>query len=220
MFRYTLAIFLAALFFAAPTSAQKISTAFLINYEVEYLDSENSDMLDMMGKTTMQFVFKGQKSMVKTDNALMKMSVMMDDGNKKGLLLMSMMGINWAAPVESDDFEETIKDVQKLDPVVQYLNGRKNIAGYKCSKAIVTNADEVTEVWYTKKLKPLTKGMEGSAKYAQLDGFPLVMKTIQGDIKMVLTATKVQTKNIEDKLFSMEIPDGFEIKTLEEINSQ
>ena len=219
MFRLVI-LSLITLFTTHSVIAQNRVSDFTIDYDVEYTGSD-SDKADMMGKTTMHFAFKNQKSMALTENSILNRKVIMDNENKMGLMLISMMdgSFKWAIPINGDDFETTSKEANNLDVKIEYLEGSKKIAGYKCSKARITGNNQVEEVWFTKKLKPLTNGSEGSAKYGNLDGFPLATNSISGKGMISLTATQVTKKEAAEDLFSLVIPKGYEMKTLDEVNS-
>jgi GLPGLI family protein len=116
---------------------------------------------------------------------------------------------------------EDLDDEQRLaftERDVELVEGEtKEIMGYTCKKAIVTTADENEAiVWYTEDLVPAYRG--GMYLFDEIPGVPLEMTSSWGkmDMKMVAFDFSKKLKKPE-KLFNMTIPNGFTLRTKEEM---
>lgn len=139
------------------------------------------------------------------------------DGNDTTLTLIDGMMGKIAMKTTLDDLD----DEQRLaytERNVELIEGEtKEIMGYTCKKAIITTADEnESVVWYTEELIPEYRA--GMYLFDEIPGVPLEMTATWGkmDMKMVAFDYSKKLKKPE-KLFSMEIPKGFTLRTQEEL---
>lgn len=132
-------------------------------------------------------------------------------------LLDGMMG-KIAMKTTLDDLE----DEQRLAMTkrrVDLMEETKDIMGYTCKKALITGADDnESVVWYTEDLVPAFR--EGQFLYDEIPGVPLSMESQWGKMKMSMVAFeyKKKIKNPE-KLFSLEVPKGYTLRTAEEMKA-
>jgi len=173
-------------------------------------DKTRTEMTSMMGSNIS--VFDG-KTLTSLNEAM---------GNKSGFT---------ASKAELDANKE--KDSKEPKPKVEYTTEKKTIAGYECTKAIVTSItkdkkEKKTIVYVTEKIKmPETKaggGRKGMmADFGDLKGYPLEIEmneSNQGmDMKILVTTTEVSTANIEDSMFSVST-DGYKMMTYSEFKEQ
>lgn len=107
------------------------------------------------------------------------------------------------------------EDVEGGDtkPEIEYLDETKDIAGYKCKKAIYKIKKEDTdaefEVYYTDELPA-----SANTQFKGIDGFPLEYVLEAQGMKTTYSAIKV-TEGKVDKTLS-EIPKGYEEMTIDE----
>tara|TARA_R100000951_G_C2559380_1_gene155094 strand:- start:205 stop:678 length:474 start_codon:yes stop_codon:yes gene_type:complete len=139
------------------------------------------------------------------------------DGNDTTLTLLDgMMGkIAMKTTLEDLDDEQRLAYTERD---VELVEGEtKEIMGYTCKKAIVTTADEKEHiVWYTEELAPTYR--EGMYLYDEIPGVPLEMTASWGNMDMKMVAFDFSKKlKKPEKLFSMEIPKGFTLRTQEEM---
>lgn len=119
-------------------------------------------------------------------------------------------------------------------PKIEYTTEKKTIAGYECTKAILTTTgkdkkDNKMTVWVTEKIKSAqTKGKK-SAKggmamdLGDLKGYPLEMEMAasqQGlDMKILITTSEVLTTPIEDAVFNVST-DGYTMISYKEMQEK
>lgn len=209
-------VIIALVFASVALSAYKPTaiTAGKIEYDIEVVESELSYLEEMMvGMATVSISFKDEA--VRTDfNVTMASTTIIHDGaSKQGLMLMSN-------PITGNKAVKLDKDVDSRDAKgkykLEYLSETKKIAGYDCKKAIATLEDGTKlNIFYTDKISPKNR----STKYTfeDLKGFPLEMEVKQDRMVVKLTALKVDTKSPASNLFSLAVPDDYELTTMEEL---
>lgn len=145
--------------------------------------------------------------------SMMGSTIVYFDG-KKMTSLMDQMGQKRGFTATKEELEADEKARGTTKPVIQYTNETKNIAGYDCKKAIITNVDKNkqetrTIVWYTDKIKinqmHSGKTTRGMVDLGDLKGYPLGLEMTQNaqgmDMKSTITATEVITGPIDDSVF-------------------
>lgn len=189
-----------------------------IKYSIE-MTTDNPEMemaVAMMQGSTMETYFTKNASRIVTNmGSFMTQTIISDLKEKKALMLMSgMMG---KQAIRIDNLEETEEDTEAEEVDVQLIDESKEIAGYDCKKAIITDEDgmEMT-YWYTEDIA----FQKNPKKNMELPGLALEFQTFQNDMTMTMTATEVNKKFKEtDDMFSLEIPEGYQETTLEELQN-
>lgn len=197
---------------ALPTLAQKKFEG-TVTYSLEYQDlPAEMAMMEAMLPDEMTTQIKGDKTRIEQSLGMgMSQVTIMDTKKESGVLLMDMMGQKMAVEMSKEEAEKMNKksaDAEK--PEFKYLDETKEIAGYKCKKAIATvkGQGEMT-VFYTDELP---SGM--SKHYEGLKGFPLEYTIDAGQFKLKMTAKTVKKETLGADLFN--IPDGYQKMTFAE----
>ena len=196
------------LMFAGVTSQTKAQISeCAIEYSVDVKGGDMDPMAAaMMEGMTMTMMFKDDKARVEMDMSMGKTISVVDAGEKKGVVLMDMMGMKMAMPMGPDEFADA--EDEDRNPDVKITNKTKKIAGYTCKQAIITDEDgSKYEIWYTPEIKVNAQGTDYD--YGDIDGFPLEMETKQDDMKVKMVAQDVSTKKLDNDLFDMSIPAGY-----------
>ena len=172
--------------------------------------------MEAMLPDEMTTIIKGDKSRLEQSMGMGMSSVTITDMKKgSGIVLMDMMGKKIAMEMTKDELEKmNKKKATEKKPEFKYTDETKEIAGYKCKKAIIVmeGAGEL-EVYYTEDLPSgANKQFEG------LKGFPLEYKIAQGPMKIKVSATSVKTEKVDKNLFEM--PDGYDKMSFEEFQKQ
>lgn len=186
--------------------------------QVTYTMSFSSDDPDMsmvsamMEGSQMILSFEPGKSRAEVTMGMMgNMVTIVSDKDDKMLMLMDMMGMKYA--VETDMTTE--ENNQDTDMKVEVTSEKKKICGYNCTKAIMTDAAGSTKtIWFTKDLSVYVQGHQYFNN--QMPGFPLGMSIAENGMTIDITAKEV-LKTVDSKVFSMAIPAGYELKTMEEL---
>ena len=201
-----------ALAIALPTLAQKKFEG-TIKFDLSYEDlPAEMAAMEAMLPDEMVTVIKGEKSRLEQSMGMGMSSVTITDMKKgSGVLLMDMMGKKVAMEMTKEELEKMDKKkASQKEPEFKYVDGAKEIAGYKCKKAIVSieGAGEM-ELYYTEELPA-----GASKQFEGLKGFPLEYTISQGPMKINVSASSVKQEKVNAKLF--EIPDGYDKMTFEE----
>ena len=184
-----------------------------------------------MGESEIISYHKGDKSKEETSN-MMGSSTTINDG-KTTTMLNEQMGekTGWTATKEElDAASSKEKSVEK--PKIEYLTDKKTIAGYECTKAILTTIgkdkkEQKMTVWFTEKLKlnnSKAKNRRGpSMDFGDLKGRPLEreMAMNQGgmDLKVFITSTEVSTAKLDDSIFKADVT-GYKMATYKEVQEK
>jgi GLPGLI family protein len=194
-------------------------------YSVD-VTTDNPEMemvISMMQGTTLEIFFNGD--LTRTDvemGTMMSISTVVDAESGDILMLMGgMMGdkaiITNADELEALSAEDDTPDMElELYPKVK----SRTIQGYKCKKATLTDEDGVELVfWYTEDVKVNTTGQ--NYLNDQIPGFPMEFEQVSNGMNMKFTVTTFDKKlgKEESEIFSMDVPEGYEEMTMEQLQS-
>lgn len=118
--------------------------------------------------------------------------------------------------------EEDMDDEQRLamtERRIDLVEGTKEIMGYTCKKALITGADDnESVVWYTDEIVPSYR--EGTYLFEEIPGVLLSMESQWGKMNMTMVAFEYKKKiKKADKLFSLEVPKGYTLRSVEEMKA-
>ena len=171
------------------------------------------DMKTMMPKT-MIMTIKGNKARSEMIMSMGKTVSITDGDTKTTIMLMDMMGQKIA--IQSNT-EEIMAEVAKSPEFkVEVTSETKDIMGYTCTKAIITNPEDDTEinVYFTDELGSSALNFD-NPQFKDINGVMLEFEMPSESFNMKFTAVSVEKKNVEDSEFT--IPEGYQIKTKEEL---
>lgn len=130
--------------------------------------------------------------------------------------LMLMGGMMGKKATKMNTKEAEGNETAELD--VEQTTETKKIAGYKCTKYIVTTEEgDVVNIWTTEELSASKEGLKFVDK--KIQGFPLEFEVAAEGMTMVFSATEVEKglkKYNKKELFSMEIPSDYEVISLDD----
>lgn len=187
---------------------------------------------DMMPSMTLTYYVKGDRMKMETGgNEMFAMSYYQDVSKNSVIMTMNMMGMQKGFKATPEELAADVpKDSAAAAPTVKYLTDEKQIAGYTCKKAIITEVDPATgtnkesTVWICADLKlPDMKGagqgMGGFGSFggnAKINGLVMEMEMsgpMGGTMKM--TTSKIDLKSeVKDDVFN--VPKDYELKTYKE----
>jgi hypothetical protein len=194
-----------------------------MNLKIEGLPPEYA----AMGEQDIVTQLKGDKSKTEMTN-MMGTNTTYYDG-KVMTSLMDQMGKKTGFTATKDELNGSDKEKTEK-PKIEYLDEKKMIAGYECSKAIVTMVDKdkkenKSTIWYTDKIKNHhpEAGKARGMDLSDLKGYPLSMEMSQSangmDMKIIMTTTEVSTAPIDDAVFKVNT-DGYQMMTYQEMKDQ
>jgi len=188
-----------------------------ITYDMTF-SSDNPDMAMAIGmmqgsKMTLSFMPGKSRSEV-TMGTMGTMTTISDEKSKKILMLMDMMGMKYA--INSDIEKKEEGNADNPDYKVEITEETKEILGYKCKKAILTNPEDgsVITMWFTNDIVAYTDGH--NYYNSDMPGFPMAITMNESEMSIDMTVTGVN-KKVNKKVFDMTVPDGYEVKTQEEL---
>lgn len=212
-------LFTLLLGFALATSAQ-ITEAKIV-YEIK-MSSDNPEVemqLAMMQGSTLEMVFSGEKSRQNVSmGGFMNTTTVSDSETGETLTLMDGMMGKIAMKMNANDVVEEANE-EDVDLEVELVNETKEILGQTCHKAILVDEDgNESTFWYSKEIQaPKTE-----SQYFQkgIPGMPLEFIIVSPEVTMTFSATEFSSKlKKTDKNFSMEIPEGYNEMSPEEMKN-
>ncbi len=187
-----------------------------VSYKIDF-SSDNPDMAmatSMMEGSTMELFFMAGKARADVKmGAFMDMSTITDSKSDKSLMLMSVMGQKMAV---ENKLSEADKEAAKNAPKATITKETKEIIGFKCTKATIKTEDgKELVIWFTTELNASLAGLEQFANIG-VNGVPLEFATEQNGMNVKFVATKFD-KKVEEKVFSLTVPEGYTVVTPEEL---
>lgn len=190
-----------------------------ISYDA-YFTSENPNFAafaEKMEGSTLELTFMDGK--IRSDlfagDAMTNNTIMHRDNDTTLILMDGMMG-RIAMKITDADMDED-RRLAYENREVQLIDETKEIMGYTCKKAIITiSGAEESIVWYTEEIVPNYRAGEYLLK--EIPGVPLEFsgKWWNFDIKAVAFDFKEKLKKT-DEIFSTKIPEGYTLRTAEEM---
>lgn len=216
----------AALIFTCAFATAQDNYTVKMNMKIEGLPPE---MAGFGEQETVTYI-KGDKT--KTEiTSMMGSQIMLFDG-KTHTFLTDAMGNKNGYTATKEEMEASSKNDKEVAPKIEYTTEKKTIAGYECTKAIVTSEGKDKKetkiiVWVTDKIKhDITKnkkGDRGMMNLGDIKGYPLEMEMKQSqqgmDMKIVISATDVSTKPVDDSVFKVST-DGYKMSTYKEFSEK
>ncbi len=207
----------------AVTSMAQIDEGHIkFNMDVSASDPQMEMAVGMMQGSTVDVFFSGESIHSEVNmGAIMKVQTIVLGESGEALILMSGMMGNTAVPTTTEAMAKENDAVETPELDIELVNETKEILGYVCKKAIITDEDgNETITWYSEELNVNTKGQ--SYHMEQIPGFPLEFTQSANGMSMAFTAAEIETKIDKKKkkeLFSVEIPEGYTEMTPEELKT-
>lgn len=178
-------------------------------------DPEMETALDMMSGYKIILSFQPGNS--RSDIIMGSMGTMtniVDEKTRKTLTLMDMMGMKTAMEFTADEGSgETDEPIS-----VEISKETRKICGYTCNKAtVVDDEGETIIVWYTPEISSNIDGHDYLNRSAGITGFPLALGFEEEDGMTLEIMAKEVSDKVDKTLFSMAIPDGYDLMDDEEI---
>jgi hypothetical protein len=209
----------AFLLFAGVTmNAQTALKKGSVTYKMEM--TGNDEASAMMGESTMAVHFdeKMQATDMNMMGGMMLMKTITPVGNlKDSKMTIEVMGMKYEIIEIGEEALKAGKGVGNLENALEVSYDKKDtkeIAGFKCYKAIVKMNDGTTNDFY------ITEGLavqDSKDAKVKLAGYPLQMKTTTQQGEMTMTATSF-SKELPKDCFT--IGEGFTKVTMEEFQKQ
>ena len=184
-----------------------------------------------MGEMEITNYIKGDKLKSETLGMMGGRTLLID--GEKMTSLNDRMGNKTGYTATRAELEEADKIKNNPKPKLNYTSEKKTIAGYECTKVVVTTLREKEEMtsilWVTDKLNiknnslMLAQGGKDGLDLSELKGYPLAMEMNQSmngqNLQMIMTATSVSAGPIDDAIFQLST-EGYRMMTYKEMMSR
>ncbi len=182
--------------------------------------SDEADMMAMMmNGSTMELAFSKSRTFAKTQmGSMMTMSIQYEVEQDDMLMLMSGMMGNMAFQGKLKEMEEKEEEAdQKNDGDIQLINETRKIMGYKCKKAILTDAEgNKATYWYAEKITP-PNGLDQMPN--QVPGLCLEM-SLPNKNGLLMTYKAITVKeDVDIDEYIVKIPEGVEVQSLKDLKN-
>ena len=192
------------LILAIQANAQK-SFEGQVDFKMDYEEvPAEMEMMKGMLPTEMAMLIQGDRSRIEQSMMMgMKQATIVDTKSEKIHILMDMMGKKMKMTMDMK--EEEAKRGSKDDIDIKYVDGGKEIAGYKCKRAEITSKESKAPlvVYYTEEIPGAL-----SREFKGLKGFPLEYGHSDQGMTVKITATNVEQKELDKSLF--EVSEDYE----------
>ena len=212
---FTFRCLLLAIFalFSLQTFAQNFEG--VITYKITITGAGVSDDMKAMMPKSATLIIKGAKSRMEMSMGMGTTVGIADAESKTAITLMDMMGKKIAIKMNNDEILKEMGDETKIS--VETTNETKKILGYTCKKAIITSKDGDAKLiaYFTDELGTQDINFDNPL-FRNISGVMLEYEMPNQMFTMHYEAVSVEKKSVNDSEFT--IPDGYQIKTKEEIN--
>lgn len=166
------------------------------------IQSDAEDMMSSMMPKEMVIRIKGTKSRTELEMGMMGSTIVLTDNKDNSTVtLMDIMGRKFAMKIDEKTAEEQRNKLPQY--TIQETTETKDIAGYKCKKATLTdkNTKEVVTLYYTEQIPYIGNNMNNQFK--GIKGFPMEYATNMNGVSMKIKVRSVTGENISDDLFTV-----------------
>ncbi len=174
-----------------------------IEYEITYADSMKNDIMYSILPSKMFLKFKPDFTLneLKMGMGIITASFIANAENKTLTSLFKVVDKKYALKFTP---LQTTKELNKLPKFsIKYVSETKQIAGYKCKKAIATEiGNEVNSfpIFYTTDIH--LKNPNWNSPYPEITGVLMEYQLVHNDIAMQVTAKKVELEDLDDAIFT------------------
>ncbi len=207
----------AAIIMGLSSSAIAKDFSGVINYKISYPGMEvDASMAAMMPKMA-TLTIKEEMSKFEINMGQMGSQVQIIDGTAKTITtVMNMMGQKFYYVETQEDVNSELEDDEKVS--VDIKDETKVIAGYECTKAVVTvkqgGEDMLFTIYYTEEIGSASMNID-NPYFSEVPGAMLEFEINTGGGTMKMEAISVDKKKIADSEFA--VPEGYQEKTSEEV---
>lgn len=184
-----------------------------VTYSLELLGDVDPQVASMVPSEVKAF-YKGDINRMEMDNSMGTNIIITNSKDKTGVVLLDMMGKKLALKMDDDlKKKNDEKNADKFE--VKITEETKEIAGYKCKKAVVTDKEskETFDIYFTNELPP-TGGLSNET-FKGIDGMLLEFQSSMNGMKNKMTVKKIKKDKIDDAMFT--IPAEYKVVKKEDM---
>jgi GLPGLI family protein len=186
----------------------------VITYKITVEGSGVTDEMKNMMPKTMTMTIMGNKARSEMVMSMGKTVSITNGDSKETITLMDMMGQKIAIKSNYDEIKAELEKSPKVK--VEVTSETKDILGYICKKAVVTNLEDDSEifVYFTEELGSSALNFD-NPQFKDINGVMLEFEIPNEQFTMKFSAVSVEKKSVSESEFT--IPEGYQIKTKEEM---
>jgi GLPGLI family protein len=189
----------------------------IIEYEIDYPETESDNVMIALMPKTMEFKFKKEKVLIDFNGGmgLFKATFVSNLKDQSMLHMVKILNKKYAIFYSSDELGSINNEMPDLE--IEYLDDIKTIAGYECKRAIIKLKDDGQtsfDIYYTNDIN--LKSPNWSTPYSEIGGVLMEYQLKRYDITMKFTARTVMKATIAEENFIK--PDDYKIITKEEMD--
>jgi hypothetical protein len=218
--RFSMSILVLLLTVSFGNAQSTISDGY-ISYSISIDSDQPGASLFAVG-SSLEVAFKGYNTKIVAKNAGGSVSFVGDNKSVKGLALIDIMSEKMAIKLGSKDQQKAKEEMAKIsDNPIRHTEDTKVIAGYTCQKVFMKDKKSGANIilYITDKIKPKNDDL-AKVLIGKIKGFPLGIVVRKDNTTLRLTATTVSTRTPSDGAFSVSVPTGYTVKTIEELEEE
>jgi len=218
MKKLLLLLFATGLLFTSCSVSSKIGKKKAFTGKITYAitfpgtDFSEEQLAQLPSRSTLIIGKKNTKSILRS--GIITQIEIKDIDTQNSTSLMEVLGQKFAIEKTKEMAEKELEE--NSIATVSVLDDTKEIAGRLCNKAIIKINDSESTIYFSKDIGN-KKYNYGSALYINLNGIPLEYSIENNNIKMKMTAIKIEECNINNHEF--DIPEGYQKVTLNELQN-
>lgn len=203
---------------AIMAKAQKVIDSGTLTYGIEYVltDDQKKQVDPSVLPSESKVDFNGNLSKVQIDMGMAMLKIITDASVKNSLILVDvpMMQKQYAAKLSKEELEQQRGALKYSD--FKATGEKQNIAGFNAEKFTYKDNNGTNyELWATTELKLPAGGSPFG--FEELKSTPIKFPDIKDGFKTILTLKAVKEAKVGP--FSINIPKGYEEKTMAELKA-
>lgn len=186
----------------------------IITYKVTVDIKDSATLAQTQGQipTEMKQFVKGTKVKVEQITPAMSTSVISDIKTKESIIMMDMFGTKTAFKQTKEEFEK--QQSQTSESEVEFTNETKEIAGYKCKKAIIKSEGQAIEVFYSDEVK-MDEDVYFFNTFSKIKGLLFEYSIVSEQSSLKFEISEFKQTQVDDSVFV--IPSEYKVMTMEEL---
>jgi GLPGLI family protein len=197
-------------------TTEKISEG-VIEFDVTYPKADKNDLMASLMPETMKYKFKNNNinSEMKAGMGMFTNIFIINYEKKSLAQLVKIMNKKMALEINEAEVTQMKAEEDKFK--IEFVDEKKEIAGYKCKKAIISSVNNPADnfvAYYTNDIN--IQSPNWSTPYDKIEGVLLEYQITRYNVCMRFTAKSVSKLPVEDADFV--VPEGYEAVSKEEIN--
>lgn len=177
----------------------------IVEYSMQFEGKDLSPEIRSMMPKEFTIYVKNSHSRLEMQTGMTDITVLGDNVSNSAVTLMNIMGNKVAIKTDSTQLNKALGQIGKFE--IQYLEGKKEILGYDCKKALIIRESDTSEVWYTNELLPIYPAV--NQFLPEGDWFPMEVRASQHGVGTIVTVEAIKEIPLADSLF--EVPEGYKV---------